>query len=117
MPSTGQPPKDMAIIQCVGSRDVRRGAPYCSKACCKYAYKLGRQLRSLYPELKLTFFLHGLEAAGGSPGRRWGNGLPEDDKVRIVRSRPSEVLPGTGRWFAIPPPRNRWSRRASTWSC
>jgi heterodisulfide reductase subunit A len=83
----------MAIIQCVGSRDVGRGVPYCSKACCKYAYRLGRHLRSLYPELRVTFFF-----MDWRPLEDGKNALEEwaarDDKVRVVRSRPAEVLPG-----------------------
>ncbi len=93
VPSTGTPPKDLAILQCVGSRDVRRGMPYCSKACCKYAFKLGRHLRSLHPELKVTFFF-----MDWRPLEDDKNALEEwaaqDGRVRIVRSRPSEVLPG-----------------------
>jgi heterodisulfide reductase subunit A len=93
VPSTGRPPQEMAILQCIGSRDVRRGMPYCSKACCKYAYKMGRHLRSLYPELKLTFFFmdwRPLEDAKNAL-EEWAS---QDGQVRIVRSRPSEVLPG-----------------------
>ncbi len=67
--------------------------PYCSKACCKYAYKLGRHLRGLYPELDLTFFFmdwRPLEDAKNAL-EEWAS---QDEKVRVVRSRPSEVLPG-----------------------
>ncbi|MDR0654439.1 MAG: FAD-dependent oxidoreductase [Synergistaceae bacterium] len=38
-PSDGKPPKRIAFIQCVGSRDVQCGAPYCSAVCCMYAVK------------------------------------------------------------------------------
>lgn len=93
VPSTGRDPESIAIVQCVGSRDARQGVPYCSKACCKYASKLGRRLRHMYPGMRLTFFLmdwRPLDASEGTPGD-WAAG---DDMVRIVRSRPSEVVPG-----------------------
>jgi heterodisulfide reductase subunit A-like polyferredoxin len=38
-PSDGKPPRRVAFIQCVGSRDVQCGAPYCSAVCCMYAAK------------------------------------------------------------------------------
>lgn len=93
VPSTGRDPESIAVVQCVGSRDVRRGVPYCSKACCKYASKLGRRLRHLYPEMELTFFFmdwRPLEASERSVGD-WAAG---DRMVKTVRSRPSEVVPG-----------------------
>jgi heterodisulfide reductase subunit A len=93
VPSTGLPPQDMAIIQCVGSRDDRRGMPYCSKACCKYGYKLGRRVRHLHPELKLTFYYMDWRPLEDPLGVL-GSWAKDDEKVRVVRSRPSEVLPG-----------------------
>ncbi len=38
-PSDKQPPKKIAWIQCVGSRDVTCGGGYCSSVCCMYAIK------------------------------------------------------------------------------
>jgi heterodisulfide reductase subunit A len=93
VPSTGQAPGEMAIIQCVGSRDVSKGAPYCSKACCKYAFRLAKHLRSLYPDLRLTFFYMDWRPLEDERDalERWAE---EDGNVRIVRSRPAEVMPG-----------------------
>jgi len=39
IPSTGREPEKIAFLQCVGSRDVRFGRPYCSSVCCTYAIK------------------------------------------------------------------------------
>ena len=39
VPSTGKEPERIAFLQCVGSRDVRFGRPYCSSVCCTYAIK------------------------------------------------------------------------------
>jgi heterodisulfide reductase subunit A-like polyferredoxin len=38
-PSDGEAPKKIAFIQCVGSRDERCGAGYCSSVCCMYTTK------------------------------------------------------------------------------
>ena len=37
----GQPPKDVAILHCIGSRDERYNE-YCSRACCMYSLKLAQ---------------------------------------------------------------------------
>jgi len=42
-PSDSRPPKSIAWLQCIGSRDERKGlvetSPYCSSICCMYATK------------------------------------------------------------------------------
>jgi heterodisulfide reductase subunit A-like polyferredoxin len=38
-PSDGKAPERIAFIQCVGSRDKRCDAEYCSSVCCMYAVK------------------------------------------------------------------------------
>jgi len=38
-PSDKKLPKKIAWIQCVGSRDIKSGYPYCSSVCCMYATK------------------------------------------------------------------------------
>ncbi len=93
VPSTGLPPRDMAIVQCVGSRDVQRGVPYCSKACCKYAYKLGLRARSLHPDLQLTFYFMDWRPLE-DPANALEDWSSRDPRVRLVRSRPAEVVPG-----------------------
>ncbi len=40
-PSDGKEPKNIAWIQCVGSRDESIGRGYCSSVCCTYAIKEG----------------------------------------------------------------------------
>ncbi|MEK6599056.1 MAG: CoB--CoM heterodisulfide reductase iron-sulfur subunit A family protein [Deltaproteobacteria bacterium] len=38
-PSDGKTPKSVVFIQCVGSRDEKKGVAYCSKICCMYTAK------------------------------------------------------------------------------
>ncbi len=38
-PSDQKPPRKVAFIQCVGSRDCERGSEYCSSICCMYSTK------------------------------------------------------------------------------
>jgi len=48
----GQPPKSVAILHCVGSRD-KNYHEYCSRACCMYSLKLA-QLVHDYVEAEVT---------------------------------------------------------------
>ncbi|RPI18320.1 MAG: CoB--CoM heterodisulfide reductase iron-sulfur subunit A family protein, partial [Acidobacteria bacterium] len=55
-PSNGQPPKSIAWLQCIGSRD--RQNAYCSSICCMYATKeaiLAKQ--RLGPDISCSIFL------------------------------------------------------------
>lgn len=38
-PSDGKPVKNIAWLQCVGSRDIQQGKDYCSSICCMFAIK------------------------------------------------------------------------------
>jgi heterodisulfide reductase subunit A len=63
-PSDGQPPKRVAFIHCVGSRDNLCGAGYCSSACCMYTAKQVALAKALAPELDVTVFYMDLRAFG-----------------------------------------------------
>lgn len=55
----GQPPKSVAIVHCVGSRDARNNE-YCSRACCMYSLKLsqlvheycGAEVHEIYRDIR-----------------------------------------------------------------
>jgi len=51
-----KPVRSVAFIQCVGSRDVQVGNPYCSRVCCMYTAKQARLVRELLPEARVTVF-------------------------------------------------------------
>ncbi len=55
-PSDGKPPRRMAFIQCVGSRDNSCGAGYCSAVCCTYTAKQVGVAKELRPDLDITVF-------------------------------------------------------------
>ncbi len=61
-PSDGQPPKRIAFIQCVGSRDYSRG--YCSSVCCMYATKQAILARERTSESEITLFYMDLRTFG-----------------------------------------------------
>lgn len=49
----GQPPKKVAFVHCVGSRDEKVDHTYCSKVCCVTAVKQACEIKELYPEAEV----------------------------------------------------------------
>jgi heterodisulfide reductase subunit A len=55
----GQPPKSVAVVHCVGSRDAKTNE-YCSRACCMYSLKLsqlvheyvGAEVHEIYRDMR-----------------------------------------------------------------
>lgn len=52
----GQPPKRIAIVHCVGSRDEKVGNLYCSKVCCVTGVKQAIELKELFPDTEIFNF-------------------------------------------------------------
>jgi heterodisulfide reductase subunit A len=90
-PSNGQPPKKIAFIQCVGSRDRQLGNEYCSKVCCGVASKQAVELREQLPDSKVMIFYIDMRMYG-----YWENEIywiaQEKHKVNYVKGVISEVL-------------------------
>jgi heterodisulfide reductase subunit A len=63
-PSDGEIPKNVAFIQCVGSRDRTAGNPYCSSVCCMFAIKEAVIAQEHTPDLKSTIFFMDIRAFG-----------------------------------------------------
>jgi heterodisulfide reductase subunit A len=61
-PSDSKPPKKIAILQCVGSRDTERG--YCSEVCCMYALKESMMLKKQYPDAEVAIYYMDIRAFG-----------------------------------------------------
>jgi len=54
-PSDGQPPKQVAFVQCAGSRDVKH-LPYCSSVCCLASLKQALYVREQLPETAVNVY-------------------------------------------------------------
>ncbi len=89
-PSDGKIPKRIAFIQCVGSRSLKLGSPFCSSVCCMYATKEALIIREHDPEAEVYIFYNELRAFGKGfqefvdrARNEWG--------VKYIRSRPGEI--------------------------
>jgi heterodisulfide reductase subunit A len=63
-PSDDRPPRRLAFIHCVGSRDNNCGAGYCSSVCCMYTAKQVSVAKKLVPDLEVTVFYMDIRAFG-----------------------------------------------------
>jgi heterodisulfide reductase subunit A len=59
----GPPPKSVAIIHCVGSRDANHN-PYCSRVCCMYSLKFAHLVREKLPDATCYEFYIDMRAFG-----------------------------------------------------
>ncbi len=62
--SDGKIPKSLAFVQCVGSRDVKMGVPYCSRICCMYAIKNAVMAKEHHPDIDVTIYYTDVRAFG-----------------------------------------------------
>ena len=87
--SDGKKPKSIAWIQCVGSRSLQLGYPYCSRVCCMYATKEAMITKEMNPEIDVTIFYMDLRAYGKDFQQYYD--LARKKGVNYIRARPSAV--------------------------
>lgn len=90
-PSTGEAPKSVAFILCVGSRDRRLGNEYCSKVCCGVSSKQAIEIRRLLPDTKVFIFYIDMRMYG-----YWENQIywpaQEEYNVNYIRGIVTEIV-------------------------
>jgi heterodisulfide reductase subunit A len=86
----GRPPKSVAFIQCVGSRDLQMGNPYCSRVCCMYTAKQSRLVRELLPETDVTVFYMDVRTFGKGAEEFYDEARAKG--VRYRRGNVSEII-------------------------
>ncbi|MFQ6099636.1 MAG: FAD-dependent oxidoreductase [Anaerolineae bacterium] len=89
-PSDGQPPRRVAFIQCVGSRDDSIGCGYCSSVCCMYTAKQVAVAKRLRPDLDVTVFFIDIRAHG-KDFDEYFNAVEALDGVTYRRSMVSSI--------------------------
>lgn len=118
-PVTGRPVTRIAWFQCVGSRDIQTGTPFCSAICCMVSVKQSLLAKTMYPQVtEACVFYMDL--------RTWGKASDaytrqaETAGVRFVRARVHSLAPGLRKeddtiqvsWLDLP---GNGKNRRSTW--
>lgn len=89
-PSDFKHPKRIAYIQCVGSRDLSCGKPYCSSVCCMYAVKQASVIKEHEPSAEISLFFMDIRTQGKGFDESFRSAV-EKYGFRIVRARPGKV--------------------------
>ncbi|MFA8436583.1 MAG: CoB-CoM heterodisulfide reductase HdrA2 [Marinifilaceae bacterium] len=88
-PSDRKAPKTVAFIQCVGSRNAKRGNPYCSNVCCMNTIKDSLLIKEHWPDTEIKVFYLDIRA--------YGKGFEDlyqrskNEGIRYLRGLPSEI--------------------------
>ncbi len=89
-PSDGAHPHKIAWIQCVGSRDSRKGMPHCSSVCCMASIKEAVIAREHDANIEPTIFYMDIRAYGKDFDKYYERAR-DDNGVRFIRSMVSRV--------------------------
>jgi len=87
-PSDGRPPKSLAMIQCVGSRDARYNE-YCSGFCCMYTIKNALLLKQMHHDMDITIFY--MDIRTPSKGYEEFYNRARAAGIRFIQGRPSQI--------------------------
>jgi len=86
-PETLEVPKTICFVQCVGSRNEKN--IYCSKVCCGYAIRIANLIKSIQPDLNITFFYMDIQTFS----RSFADDFPKlKQKYTFIRQIPGELI-------------------------
>ncbi|MCE5259134.1 MAG: FAD-dependent oxidoreductase [Chloroflexi bacterium] len=80
--------RDVAFIQCVGSRDEHANRGWCSQVCCRYAVRLARLLGARSPQTNITIFKMDIQTAGRDSQ---AFALAQQEGIRFICGLPAVV--------------------------
>ncbi len=89
-PSDMRTPKTVAFIQCVGSRSLKNGNPYCSNVCCMNTIKDSLLIREHYGrDLKIDVYYMDIRTFGKGFEDLYNRSKAEG--VRFIRGIPASI--------------------------
>ncbi|MFQ5441094.1 MAG: 4Fe-4S binding protein [Thermodesulfobacteriota bacterium] len=95
-PSDGEVPKNVVFIQCVGSRDEKKGVSYCSKICCMYTAKHTMLYKHKVHDGQSYVFYMDIRS-GGKRYEEFVRGAIEEEGAMYLRGRVSRVYEKSGK--------------------
>ena len=87
-PSDNKEVKNIAVVQCAGSRDENH-LPYCSAVCCLASLKQTKYIREAYPDSKVTIFYIDIR----TPGRyeTFQQKVAADENVTLIKGKVARI--------------------------
>jgi len=94
-PSDGKEVKNVAFVQCAGSRDENH-LPYCSYICCLASLKHAMYVREQYPDAKVRIFYIDIRTPGLYEQRFYWK-IKDDPNVVFTKGKVAQITedPGT----------------------
>ena len=93
-PSDGKEIKNIAFVQCAGSRDENH-LPYCSYICCLASLKHATYIREQYPDAKITIYYIDIRTPGLYEPRFYWK-VKEDPNVAFIKGKVAGIAEGPG---------------------
>ncbi len=95
-PSTGEPPKSVVFVQCVGSREEVDHKPYCSNICCMYTAKHTMLLEHKVPDCDIHVFYIDIRATGKNY-EQFVRRVAREKIATYLRGRVAKIFSQNGR--------------------
>jgi quinone-modifying oxidoreductase subunit QmoA len=93
-PSDGKAVKNVAFVQCAGSRDENH-LSYCSYICCLASLKHAMYIREQYPDSKITIYYIDIRTPGLYEPRFYWK-IKEDPNVTFIKGKVAGIADGAG---------------------
>jgi quinone-modifying oxidoreductase subunit QmoA len=93
-PSDGKEVKNVAFVQCAGSRDENH-LSYCSYICCLASLKHAMYIREQYPDSKITIYYIDIRTPGLYEPRFYWK-IKEDPNVTFIKGKVAGIAEGAG---------------------
>jgi heterodisulfide reductase subunit A len=88
-PTDRKEPKRIGFIQCVGSRSIKKGNPYCSNICCMNTVKDTLLLKDHYPDIESKVFYMDIRAFGKGFEDLYKRS--KEEGVKYIRGLPGDI--------------------------
>ncbi|HEX9021101.1 MAG TPA: CoB--CoM heterodisulfide reductase iron-sulfur subunit A family protein [Nitrospirota bacterium] len=98
-PSDGKEVKNIAFVQCAGSRDENH-LPFCSYICCLASIKQANYIREFYPDSKAKIFYIDMRTPGLFENRFYTK-IKEDQNVSFLKGKVAKIEQGQGGDVAV----------------
>jgi len=95
-PSDGKPVKEIAFVQCAGSRDPERHLSHCSKICCMYISKQAKMFKTKVPDGQAYIYYIDIRS-NGKDYEEFVQKARTEQKLVYIRGKVSRIYKDNGK--------------------